>query len=80
MLLIKTQEHVSAFNAADRVVGHDRDRLPKIHIEKILIICSVLGVTPYELLGATEGTGRRSSPSNVLVVEKDSEYGAARRL
>ena len=45
--------------------------------EKILIICSVLGVTPYELLGATEGTGRRSSPSNVLVVEKDSEYGAA---
>lgn len=35
MLLIETQEQISAFNAADRVVGHDRDRLPKIHIEGI---------------------------------------------
>ena len=35
MLLIETQEQISAFNAADRVVGHERDRLPKIHIEEI---------------------------------------------
>ena len=43
--------------------------------EKILIICDVLGVTPYELLGATEGKGRRSNPSEVIVLEKSSEAG-----
>jgi len=43
--------------------------------EKILIICDVLGVTPYELLGATEGKGRRSNPSDVIVLEKSSEAG-----
>lgn len=26
MFIIETEEHISAFNAADRVVGHDRDR------------------------------------------------------
>ena len=43
--------------------------------EKILIICQVLGVTPYELLGGTEGEGRRSNRSDVLLVEKDSDDG-----
>ena len=43
--------------------------------EKILIICDVLDVTPYELLGATEGEGRRSNPSEVIVLEKGSEAG-----
>ena len=43
--------------------------------EKILIICDVLGVTPYELLGGTDGEGTRSNPSEVIVVEKNSEYG-----
>lgn len=43
--------------------------------EKILIICDVLDVTPYELLGATEGEGRRSNPSEVIVLEKGSETG-----
>ena len=43
--------------------------------EKILIICDVLDVTPYELLGATEGEGKRSNPSEVIVVEKGSETG-----
>ena len=43
--------------------------------EKILIICDVLDVTPYELLGATEGEGNRSNPSEVIVVEKGSETG-----
>lgn len=43
--------------------------------EKILIICDVLDVTPYELLGATEGKGRRSNPSEVIVLEKSSEVG-----
>ena len=42
---------------------------------KILIICDVLDVTPYELLGATEGEGKRSNPSEVIVVEKGSETG-----
>ena len=43
--------------------------------EKILIICDVLDVTPYELLGATEGKGRRSNPSEVIVLEKSSAVG-----
>ena len=45
--------------------------------EKILIICEVLGVTPYELLEGTEGEGKRSNPSEVIVIEKNSEYGRA---
>ena len=43
--------------------------------EKILIICDVLDVTPYERLGATEGEGKRSNPSEVIVLEKGSETG-----
>ena len=34
--------------------------------EKILIICSVLDVTPYELLGATDGVG---SPFEILCLD-----------
>ena len=43
--------------------------------EKILIICKVLDVTPYELLGGTDGVGRRSNPSQTILIEKDSELG-----
>lgn len=43
--------------------------------EKILIICEVLEVTPYELLSATEGTGKRSNESEIVVLKKDSEAG-----
>ena len=43
--------------------------------EKILVICEVLNVTPYELLGGTDGVGSRSNPSEVLLVEKESELG-----
>ena len=45
--------------------------------EKILIICSVLDVSPYELLGGTDGTGSRSKPSDYILVTKESEYGRA---
>ena len=45
--------------------------------EKILIICSVLDVTPYELQGGTDGIGSRSNPSEYIMVTKDSEYGRA---
>jgi transcriptional regulator with XRE-family HTH domain len=43
--------------------------------EKILIICEVLGVTPYELLGGTTEKGSRSNPSSVLIIDKGSEFG-----
>jgi transcriptional regulator with XRE-family HTH domain len=43
--------------------------------EKILIICDVLGVTPYELLSATEDEGRRSRPADLYVIEKGTEPG-----
>lgn len=45
--------------------------------EKILIICEVLGVTPYELLSGTDGEGSRSNPSEVILIQKESEYGQA---
>ena len=43
--------------------------------EKILVICEVLQVTPYELLGGTDGEGNRSNPSDIIVVPKGSELG-----
>ncbi len=43
--------------------------------EKILIICEVLDVTPYELLGGAEEKGSRSNPSSVIIIDKESEYG-----
>ncbi len=45
--------------------------------EKILIICEVLEVTPYELLAGTDGVGGRSNPSDVLLIDKNSEFGTA---
>lgn len=43
--------------------------------EKILIICEVLDVTPYELLSGTDGVGSRSHKSDVIIIEKESELG-----
>ena len=43
--------------------------------EKILIICETLDVTPYELLGGTDGEGRRSNRADVIFLEKQSEEG-----
>ncbi len=45
--------------------------------EKILIICNVLDVTPYELLGGTDGVGSWSNPSDMILIDKNSEYGSA---
>ena len=47
--------------------------------EKILIICSVLEVTPYELLGGTDGIGSRNNPSEYNLVNMDSECGCPTR-
>lgn len=43
--------------------------------EKILIICEVLGVSPYELLSGTDGEGTRSASSRVMVIDKETELG-----
>lgn len=43
--------------------------------DKILVICDVLGVTPYELLSGTASQGGRSNPSDLLVIDKNSELG-----
>ena len=43
--------------------------------EKILVICEVLGVTPYELLSGTDGKGLRSNPSETLILKKNSDEG-----
>lgn len=43
--------------------------------DKILIICEVLKVTPEELLSGTDGVGKRSTPSNFIIVDKNTELG-----
>lgn len=44
--------------------------------DKILIICDVLQVSPYELLSGTDTKdNKRSNPSEMLIVKKDSELG-----
>ena len=43
--------------------------------EKILIICEVLNVTPYELLSETEGKGNRGKRPEVIMLDKSSEAG-----
>lgn len=41
--------------------------------EKILIMCSVLDVTLYGMLGGIDGIGSGSNPSENILVIKDSE-------
>lgn len=43
--------------------------------DKILIICEVLGVTPYELLSGAEHTGQRSRENQTYVIDKGTELG-----
>ena len=43
--------------------------------QKILIICEVLRVTPYELLSETEGKGKRGKRPEVIMLDKSSEAG-----
>ena len=43
--------------------------------DKILIICEVLGVTPYELLSGAEHTGVRSRENIMYVIDKGTELG-----
>ena len=40
--------------------------------DKILIICEVLDVTPYELLSGAEHTGNRSRDNNTYVISKEN--------
>lgn len=43
--------------------------------DKILIICEVLGVTPYELLSGAEHIGHRSRENMTFVIDKGTELG-----
>lgn len=43
--------------------------------EKILIIWKVLNVTLEELLSGTDGKGKRSNPSEFILVDKNTEMG-----
>lgn len=45
--------------------------------EKILIICEVLGVTPYELLSGTNAEGKRSNHSDMIIIDKNTDHGEA---
>lgn len=43
--------------------------------DKILIICEVLEVSPYELLSGAEHTGDRSRQADAYVIGKGTEIG-----
>jgi transcriptional regulator with XRE-family HTH domain len=43
--------------------------------DKILIICQTLDVTPYELLSGTEDEGDRSTRSDLMLIDKNTELG-----
>lgn len=43
--------------------------------DKILIICEVLNVSPYELLSGAEQIGDRSRRNQIFVVDKNTEEG-----
>lgn len=43
--------------------------------DKILIICEVLDVSPYELLSGAEHTGTRSRITDTYVLSKGTELG-----
>lgn len=43
--------------------------------DKILIICEVLDVTPYELLSGAEHVGERSRENMTYVIDKGTELG-----
>lgn len=42
---------------------------------KILTICEVLNVTPYELLSGVEEQGTRSRKADFFVIDKETELG-----
>ena len=44
--------------------------------DKILIICEVLEVTPYDLLSGAEHTGNRSRTNDTYVISKGTDIGA----
>ena len=43
--------------------------------DKILIICAVLEVTPYDLLSGADHTGNRSRSNDTYVISKGTDIG-----
>ena len=43
--------------------------------DKILVICEVLDITPYELLSGAEHTGNRSRDNDMYIISKGTELG-----
>ena len=58
----------------DSLVSMNKKRTNPVS-DKILIICEVLDVTPYELLSGAEHTGNRSRDNNTYVISKETEIG-----
>ena len=48
--------------------------------DKILIICEILGITPYELLSGVKEEGNRSREQRCMVVYDESEEGRVLQL
>ena len=48
--------------------------------DKILIICEVLDITPYELLSGVKEEGNRSREQRCILISDESEEGRVLRL
>lgn len=60
--------------AASTISEWKRNRTNPVS-DKILMICDVLEVTPYELLSGAEHIGERSRESESVVFSKNTEIG-----
>lgn len=69
------KEFAAATGIAESTISDWKRKKTNPVSEKILTICKVLNVTPYELLSGTDGQGERNRISEFIIVDKKSELG-----
>lgn len=70
------KEFAKATGIAESTISDWKRKKTNPVSEKLLVICEVLGVSPYELLSGTDGQGERSNISQVIIVDKKTELGS----
>ena len=69
------KEFAQKTGIAERTISDWKKKKTNPVSDKILIICEVLGVTPYDLLSGAEHTGVCSRESMMYVIDKGTELG-----
>lgn len=69
------KEFAKATGIAESTISDWKRKKTNPVSEKILTICQILQVTPYELLSGTDGQGKKSRLSEFIVVDKKTELG-----